>query len=44
MLRTVGITEVSVGDLAAAMPQEQAAVAPPEPTGPSAIPPLNLAI
>jgi flagellum-specific ATP synthase len=44
MLRTVGITEVSIGDLAAQMPAEHAAPATPEPTGPSAIPPLNLAI
>jgi flagellum-specific ATP synthase len=44
LLQTVGITEVSVGDLAAAMPQQQHVPAAPEPTGPSAIPPLNLAI
>ena len=48
LLRTVGITEVSVGELAAAMPGAQpAAVAgldPIAPTGPSAIPPLNLAV
>jgi flagellum-specific ATP synthase len=44
MLRTVGITEVAVGDLAAAMPAQDHVPAAPAPTGPSAIPPLNLAI
>jgi flagellum-specific ATP synthase len=49
LLRTVGITEVSVGDLAAAMPAPGAGAAgfaldPAAPTGPSAIPPLNLAV
>jgi flagellum-specific ATP synthase len=45
LLRTVGITEVSIGDLAAA---GVGGSAPPlgavAPTGPSAIPPLNLAV
>jgi flagellum-specific ATP synthase len=41
MLRAVGITEVSIGDLAASM---DAPVPPVAPTGPSAIPPLNLAV
>jgi flagellum-specific ATP synthase len=55
LLRTVGITEVSVGDLAAALPDPQVAAALADvaglggpgavsPTGPSAIPPLNLAV
>jgi flagellum-specific ATP synthase len=48
LLRTVGITAVSVGDLAASMEADQVAAAmaqpPAQATGPSAIPPLNLAV
>jgi flagellum-specific ATP synthase len=48
LLRTVGITEVSVGDLAASMEQPmsmpQQGGRDPIATGPSAIPPLNLAV
>ncbi|WP_445152835.1 FliI/YscN family ATPase [Baekduia sp. Peel2402] len=49
LLRTVGITSVSVGDLAESMAADQAAAAamgqqPAAATGPSAIPPLNLAV
>jgi flagellum-specific ATP synthase len=43
LLRTVGITGVTVGDLAAAMP-DVPGIDPALPTGPSALPPLNLAI
>jgi flagellum-specific ATP synthase len=52
LLRTVGITGVTVGELAAQMPDPRVAAAmgdlpgldPAAPTGPSAIPPLNLAV
>jgi flagellum-specific ATP synthase len=44
MLRTVGITGVTVGELAAAMPDAAAPLTAAAPTGPSALPPLNLAI
>jgi flagellum-specific ATP synthase len=51
LLRTLGIMGVAVGDLAAAMPGVETAVPPADvalesavATGPSAIPPLNLAV